>query len=135
VVKYIANRIDDLHWKTIDFLTTNYMTIVVSDFKISQLIKNKRLNRTSKRMLCLLSHYKFRLRLVEKCKQRGNSLWFVDESYTSKTCTQCGRLNQSLGSSKHFNCTDCGLQIDRDVNGARNILIKNWELISPPVEL
>ena len=84
----------------------------------------------------ILRHYSFRLRLTEKCKQRGNELYFVDESYTSKTCTCCGQLNNSLGSNKVFNCKSCGLEIDRDINGARNILIKNWtHICESPVEL
>jgi len=48
----------------------------------------------------------------------------VDESYTSKTCTKCGEQNKNLGSSKHFKCSKCGLEIDRDINGARNIYLK-----------
>lgn len=132
----IRNKIDDLHWKTIKFLTCNYSTIVVSDFKTASLFKNKKLNSGSKRIMGILRHYSFRLRLTEKCKQRGNELYFVDESYTSKTCTCCGQLNNSLGSNKVFNCKSCGLEIDRDINGARNILIKNWtHICESPVEL
>lgn len=131
----IRNKIDDLHWKTINFLTRNYSTIVVSDFKTAGLFTNKKLNRGSKRTMALLGHYLFRLRLTEKCKQRGNELFYVDESYTSKTCTCCGQLNNQLGSNKVFNCKYCGLEIDRDINGARNILIKNWTDVSRPVEL
>ena len=56
---------------------------------------------------------------------KGVKLFLVDESFTSKTCTRCGWLNQSLGKSKTFVCKNCDLNIDRDINGARNILIKN----------
>jgi IS605 OrfB family transposase len=134
-INNIRNKIDDLHWKTIKFLTCNYSTIVVSDFKTAGLFKNKKLNSKSKRIMGILRHYSFRLRLEKKCKQRGKEVYFVDESYTSKTCTCCGQLNNSLGSNKVFNCKYCGLEIDRDINGARNILIKNWNLIDSPVEL
>ena len=44
---------------------------------------------------------------------------------TSKTCSCCGKLNYNLGSSEVFVCKECEMRIDRDVNGARNILIKN----------
>jgi putative transposase len=47
----------------------------------------------------------------------------VTEEYTSKTCTKCGRINQKLGGSKVFRC-GCGMVLDRDFNGARNILLK-----------
>jgi putative transposase len=48
----------------------------------------------------------------------------VDESYTSKTCGGCGRINHGLGKSKLFWCEQCGFRTDRDWNGARNIWLK-----------
>ena len=33
-------------------------------------------------------------------------------------------INKNLGSSKTFQCPSCGATIDRDVNGARNVLLK-----------
>jgi putative transposase len=50
----------------------------------------------------------------------------VDESYTSKTCGKCGTLNENLKSKKVFKCNECDLLIDRDINGARNILIRTF---------
>ncbi|MGE5659502.1 MAG: zinc ribbon domain-containing protein, partial [Actinomycetota bacterium] len=47
-----------------------------------------------------------------------------NESYTSKTCTNCGHIHNKLGGSKVFNCSNCGVQLKRDVNGARNILLR-----------
>lgn len=131
----IRNKIDDLHWKTIKFLTRNYKDIVVSDFKTSELLKSKKLSRGTKRLLNIQSHYKFRQRLQYKAKLNGNNVFFVDESYTSKTCCNCGWLNNNLGSKKVFFCEDCGIEIDRDVNGARNILNKNSELVFSELQL
>ena len=42
------------------------------------------------------------------------------ESGTSKTCGDCGAWNANLGFAKTFECHECGLRIDRDMNGARN---------------
>ena len=72
----------------------------------------------TKRLLGVFQFYKFKQRLIEKCKNTGTQLMLVDESYTSKTCTK-------LGSNKVFVCKECKLTIDRDVNGARNICLKN----------
>lgn len=45
----------------------------------------------------------------------------VDPRNTSKTCSNCGNIvEKSLGHRTH-SC-DCGLEIDRDLNAARNIL-------------
>ncbi len=128
----IRNKVDDLHWKTIKFLTSNYQTVVISDFRVQELLKGK-LNRYSKRLLSTGRHYVFGERLKYKASLRGVDVFFVDESYTSKTCSCCGELNYGLGGSKDFNCDYCGSEMDRDINAARNILIKNWDVL--PSEL
>ena len=42
------------------------------------------------------------------------------EPGTSKTCAHCGRWNSGLGASSVLVCSNCGVRIDRDINGARN---------------
>ena len=121
----IKNKINDLHWKVIDYLTKNYKIIIISDFDIRSLLQNKNLHSSVKRRLSILSHGLFKIRLREKCKDRGNILEFVEESYTSKTCTNCGVIKDNLGSNKTFECDVCKIIIDRDVNGARNMLVKS----------
>jgi putative transposase len=127
ISRRLTHLTDDLHWKSIKYLTNHYGLVVLSDFRVSELIKLKKLNRKSKRIMTLQSHYKFRVRLEQKCKQKGVQLYVVDESYTSKTCTNCGSLHSNLGGSKEYRCVNCGISLDRDVNGARNIFIKNFE--------
>lgn len=117
--------VDDIHWKTASFLTDNYSNIILPDFRISGMVK-KNIPKKTKRLLYIYSYFKFKERLEYKCRQKGVVLHIVDESFTSKTCGKCGELNGKLKSSKDFICPSCGLEIDRDVNGARNILIKNW---------
>jgi putative transposase len=131
VFEKIKNKVDDMHWKTILFLTRNYKNIVISDFQTKSLLRLKELRKISKRTLTALSHYKFRMKLKEKCQSRGNHLFFIDESFTSKTCGRCGRLNQSLGANKTFKCPFCSYKSDRDVNAGRNILLKAFELTTP----
>lgn len=46
----------------------------------------------------------------------------VKEHYTSQACTKCGNCKKING--KTYNCGKCGLSINRDINGARNILLK-----------
>ena len=48
----------------------------------------------------------------------------IDESYTSKLCSECRFYNSELGKSKTFKCKICNLKLDRDVNSAKNILLK-----------
>ena len=70
-------------------------------------------------------------------KYRRCKIHICNEAYTSKTCGCCGNLNNYLGGSKTFNCSECGILIDRDYNGARNIYLKHTitRVRSHPLEL
>ena len=56
----------------------------------------------------------------------------IGEPGTSKTCGNCGYWNSDLGGKKTYRCPECKIELDRDVNGARNNMIA---LIHGNVEL
>lgn len=120
----IKNRVNELHWKTISYLIKHYDKIVIPDFRISGMVRQKKLTRMTKRLLYMFSFHAFLTKLKFKCKNTNTKLYIVGEEYTSKTCTRCGKINH-VGSSCIYRCEDCKLVIDRDVNGSRNIMIKN----------
>lgn len=61
--------------------------------------------------------------LEYKCKKYGRKLTKVNEAWTSKTCFNCGTIDYDLTPSKRvYKCENCGMVIDRDVNGSINIL-------------
>ena len=70
-------------------------------------------------------HFKFRTKLMSKSEITLTKVVVCTEEYTSMTCTWCGNLDRNLGSSEVYNCKFCKTKINRDINGARNILIKN----------
>ena len=123
----IRSMISELHWKSASFLTSNYEKILLPDFRISGMVKGN-IPKSVKRMLYQFSYYLFRQKMEYKAQQNGSKLFIVDESYTSKTCGRCGHIRSSF-TGKHFVCPQCNLHLDRDVNGARNIYIKNYDLI------
>ena len=86
-------------------------------------IVTKTKNKHLRRSLLSLRHYEFRQRLIHKIRETKSRLIICHEPYTSKTCTKCGIIN-NIGSSKHYKCKECKLEIDRDVNGARNIFLR-----------
>lgn len=95
--------------------------------ELKQYRKRRNLNRKVKFVLNNLSHYKFKQHLLNKAKEYGCICEIVTEEYTSQLCGLCGQLsNNYVGRMKH--CSHCSSRIDRDINGARNILLKN---ISP----
>ncbi len=113
--------IDDLHFKTANILTKEYQIILLPSFESQKMVKKgKRICRN----LLQLRHYRFKQRMKEKCEQRCCELRICTEEYTSKTCGWCGELN-ILKDYNVFECSECKLKIDRDINGARNIFIKN----------
>ena len=122
IYKKIGYLVDELHHKTINYLTNEYQTIIIPPFESQDMVRKSR-NRRLNRELLDLKHYMFRSRLGSKCILRGCSMVVNTEEFTSKTCGRCGFVNE-VGGKDIFQCKDCGLVVDRDVNGARNIYIK-----------
>ena len=120
----IQHRLHDFHFKVALLLCTMYDVILVPTFEVSQMVKLRKLHSTAKRHLLLWQHYKFRKVIKDTAERMGKKMILVDESYTSKTCGSCFKINEKLGSSKKFNCPNCSCNFDRDVNGARNILVR-----------
>jgi transposase len=52
----------------------------------------------------------------------------VHERYSSRICSRCKFINPKSGSELK-KCVNCSLQIDRDINGAKNIYFMNKHLI------
>jgi putative transposase len=119
----LENLVDDFHYKTIDYLTKNYETIILPTFESQKLLK-KLDSRITRRMLLAYKHYQFKVRLQQKCEVRKRTLLICTEEYTSKTCGGCGCIKNDLGRLEVYDCNRCGVRMDRDTNGARNIMIK-----------
>ena len=136
--KKISNIVDNLHNQLSSYLTKNYENILVPQLPVKKLVrkwdkkqneepqKRKRvINSSTSRIMNYLSFDKFLMKLKSLCSFRNNKLFIVDESYTSKTCGCCGNIKTDLGGSKTYKCDICNLELDRDYNGARNILLKH----------
>lgn len=67
-----------------------------------------------------------RTQLEYKCQQAAREFQVVDERYTTRVCGNCGSLSGPAGVGqlvvRRWQCADCGVVHDRDVNAARNIL-------------
>lgn len=119
----LTNLIDDMHYKTISFLTHKFTDILLPSFESQDMVRSKKLHSKTKRDMMNYKFYKFQQRLVHKCKLLKHcNVHIVNEAYTSQTCGFCGHLNKT--SDEIINCGNCKKIYDRDVNGARNIYIK-----------
>lgn len=129
----IDNLVTELHWKVANFLVSRYEEIVIPPFETAKMSKRyeatrqqwRKIGKKTTRQMGRLRHFQFRQRLLYLAKCHGVQVHVVTEEYTSKTCTNCGDLHQTLGGNKVFKCASCGVAYDRDAGGSRNILIKN----------
>ena len=128
----IKHLVLDMHCKISNYLVKSFSVIVLPDFRSQQMSKKKAPNgkkrtigRGTVKLMQTLSHYSFRTRLLQKAARTPEcKVLICGEQYTTKTCGLCGKINPKVGSSERFRCT-CGASLDRDVNAARNILLRN----------
>lgn len=129
----IQHLVAEMHWKSADYLCRHYDVILLPTFGTQPMVKrvrsgkrrHRKINRNTARKMLMMSHYRFRLRLLHKARQWGRAVIIVNEAFTSKTCTGCGWRNDTLDRSRVFHCDQCHLHVGRDINGARNILLRN----------
>ena len=121
--KRIKNLRSDFHKKVAKDLTDHYSIILLPHFTTKSMLTQ--LNSKSARQMCNWAHYSFKMYLKYKCKQKGVTLAFVSEHFTSKTCGNCGNVKKTKDHSELYSCKKCGVNIDRDVMASRNIFIKN----------
>jgi len=125
----IQERINNLrkqfHYDSIKHLLGNYDVVILPEFKTKQMMKKekRKLNEEGVRKLGLWSHYTFRQRLIQKSEFLGKHVIITDEDYTTKTCGNCGELNK-ITTEKEFTCKKCKINLDRDINASRNILLR-----------
>ena len=122
----IRNLIDELHKKVTHFLVRNFDIILLPTFEIKQMTKRgaRKLRTKSVRHMLTLSHYRFKIFLKQKASEYGVQVIDVCEAYTSRTVSWTGELITNLGGSKIIRSSE-GHRMDRDLNGARGIFIKN----------
>ncbi|KAF0471510.1 transposase [Gigaspora margarita] len=99
----IHNLVNDCHKKIAKYLCDNYQTIILPIFETQE----------------MMSEYPSRKLII--CTKK----------YTSKTCERCGYIKNKLDGYKKFKCNKYGFFIDRDINGARNILLKVLSQVIP----
>jgi putative transposase len=67
-----------------------------------------------------------------KCGQTDTELVRVGRYYTSsQTCSQCGARTKLALWQRVYDCTTCGVSLDRDVNASRNIRSEGERLLRP----
>jgi putative transposase len=122
----LRNLVDELHHQIASYLVRNYKVIFIPTFETSGMVlkSKRRINTKSVRSMLTLCHYRFKQSLTSMAAKNGVIVVEMNEAYTSKTCGKCGHVHGKLGGNKVFKCPECGYVVDRDANGAFNIMLK-----------
>ena len=122
VAKYnekIANQRSNYLHKLTKSLVEQYDVIKIEDLKAKNLLKNHKLARA----IANQGWRELRYQLEYKCAWYGKQLVTVNPRKTSQICSNCG-----FDDGKHtldvreWTCPKCGMNHDRDINAAKNIL-------------
>ena len=116
----IADRRRDHLHKLTTRLVRESQTVVIEDLTVSNMVRNRRLARA----ISDAAWSQFRDMLEYKAAWYGRQVIPVDRWYpSSKTGSTCGRINTTLALNvRIWMCPGCGVEHDRDINAARNIL-------------
>ncbi len=118
--------------KEIANLNTNVIIGELTNMKQKIVTDNKNINKALQNNWPIQT---FVNQLSYKTKLKGNKLIKVNEAWTSKTCCNCGSINYDQTLEDREYICDCGLKINRDLNGAINIFKRYSGDYNPPVGL
>lgn len=132
----LFNLVEEAHKKICLWLCQNHRVILLPKFNVSDMTKKEKqkrdgtirvrcLSKLTTRQMLAWCHFRFRQRLLFKSQEfPWCKVIICDEYNTTRTCGCCGKLNYSVGKSETFQCNSCSYVGGRDINAARNILLR-----------
>jgi putative transposase len=115
-------------------LAGSFETVVLEDIDVAGLVKKskKETKKALSRSILDAGWYELRRQLTYKTEDRGHRVVVVNRFYpSSKKCSHCGETRAKLAQSDRvFECSTCGITLDRDVNAARNIRDEGIRLLT-----
>ncbi len=82
------------------------------------------LGRVTNQKISQWPHRQFARYVAERAARVGMSVEWIDESYSTRTCSRSGHVRSSSPRGRRFRRAGCGACIHRDVNGSANIWSK-----------
>jgi len=123
----IRNRRTDFAHKESKELVDRFQIIVFEDLDIKDMMSGnwKSMNRS----IADVAWGQFVRFTQEKAQASGRTVILVDPKNTTQECSKCHKIVQKGLSDRIHSCPHCGLEIDRDVNAARNVLARGLACI------
>jgi len=111
-------RKDALH-KATTAIVRDIDVLCIESLNVSGMLRNRCLSRA----LSDTSLSEFLRQLTYKAEWAGVEVIEADRFYpSSKTCSGCGEVKSDLSlSDRTYECSECGLKLDRDLNAAINL--------------
>ncbi len=116
----ITNTRNDFGWKLCRKLIEKYGAIYAENLNVKGMIKNHYFARA----ITDVSWSDFTNKLSFKAESAGGKVVKVNPKNTSQKCSGCGEIVRKTLATRTHKCPYCGLEIDRDINAAQNILTK-----------
>ena len=121
----LTNIIDNFIKQLVNKLTARIkpMIINIEDLDISNMIEDNGTSHKLHRLISESNFHKFRMHLINKCKEYDIKLRLIDTYYPStQLCSNCGHKNNHIRLiDRTYVCDECRLVMDRDENSAINI--------------
>jgi putative transposase len=118
-------RQDAMH-KTTTRLAKSYGVVVAETLSINGMLRSGRIARA----VADAAMAELRRQLRYKCPWYGSTFIAAPRRFgSSKTCSRCGAVKAKLPLwVRVFRCEACGLELDRDLNAARNLAELAWQV-------
>lgn len=118
----VANQRKDFLHKLTTYIAKTFSDIRIEDLNVKGMMANHKLAGA----IADVGFYEFKRQLLYKCQMYGAKLTLVNQWYpSSKTCSGCGHIQPMPLKQRIYECPECNLVIDRDLNASINI--SNWE--------
>lgn len=133
---HIKHLIHELHVNSSKLICSKYDIIYIGLVSNKGNIDSKNMKNIEDNLLKIISHKEFLDTLILISKEYNKEIKIVEESYTSVQCGVCAEFNKfgrifsdDDSERRKYSCKYCYSEFCRDINAARNILIKNENIL------